>query len=250
MATYTDNKDVDWGATDSLIYALGGDDEISSVNPISVEMYGGSGNDDLSYGEMEGGTPFNGTVVLHGDSGNDQLDDGAGAGTSYLYGDDGNDVLDSDRSTGPSHLYGGAGNDELMAGSGDVLIDKKASIASAGVSFLYGGEGKDDLYIDSNSNTLDGGSGRDKFYFGKNVDNASIMNFSRVDTIDLSDIDARTKSKGNQSFEFIGKDAFQKKAGELKFGKDILKADTDGDGRADVVIQVKGDNVTESDLNL
>jgi len=77
------------------------------------------------------------------------------------------------------------------------------------------------------------------------------LDFSQViDTIDLSEIDAKTKQKGNQGFAFIGNDAFHMKAGELKFAEDLLKADTNGDGRADIVIEVKGDNVNNGDLHL
>jgi serralysin len=65
------------------------------------------------------------------------------------------------------------------------------------------------------------------------------------DVIDLSAIDANTRTAGDQGFDFIGNNvAFHKIAGELRTvteGADtIIQADVNGDGKADLTIDITG----------
>ncbi|MDR6757402.1 Ca2+-binding RTX toxin-like protein [Mycoplana sp. BE70] len=141
------------------------------------------------------------------------------AADNVLKGLDGNDVL-----------YGGRGNDRI-----------------------YGGNGSDKIDGDAGADTLSGGSGCDTFVFRSVSDSTAaiggrdtIVDFSKAagDRIDLSGIDARQASSADNAFVFIGKSAFTKCAGELRYQKSgsdtLVLGDTDGDGRADFSILVTG----------
>lgn len=139
----------------------------------------------------------------------------------------------------PNKLVGAGGNDTLNGGSGnDVLM------GGAGRDKLYGGAGADDLH---------GGAGADVFAFKAIKDSAiatsgrdSIFDFNteHSDRIDLSAIDANSALSGNQNFSFIAKSAFSHRAGEIRYEQKseqtYVYGDVNGDGRADLVIQLKG----------
>jgi Ca2+-binding RTX toxin-like protein len=132
-----------------------------------------------------------------------------------------------------------SGNDKITGGKYDDQLS-----GFSGNDTITGGRGAD---------FLSGGKGADRFVFksrydSKGYDNDYIEDFSRSqgDKIDLRAIDAKTTSKGNQSFTFIGKDAFTKKAGQLRYDSlksedgwgtvtytSYVEADVNGDGRAD-----------------
>jgi hypothetical protein len=69
-----------------------------------------------------------------------------------------------------------------------------------------------------------------------------ITDFNTGDHIDLSAIDASTTHTGNDAFAFIGENAFNHVAGELRVtgsGSDwTIQGDVDGDGIADISIAV------------
>nr|WP_244479341.1 cadherin domain-containing protein [Rhizobium sp. Leaf384] len=138
-------------------------------------------------------------------------------GADKILGLDGSDILN-----------GGDGNDYLSGGNG---ADK-----------LYGGKGADDLY---------GGLGADRFIFKAPGDTLTsvggcdtIFDFSikEGDLIDLSAVDASSKTFGDQVFSFVGSGAFTGKAGELRFelksSDTYIYADTNGDKRADFAIHL------------
>lgn len=95
-----------------------------------------------------------------------------------------------------------------------------------------------------------GGPGADLFVYrttgesprGTNRD--TIAQFDADDRIDLSAIDADTRSSGNQAFTFIGTAAFNGGAGQLRYvvsgGNLVIQADTNRDRTADLEIQVNG----------
>ena len=62
--------------------------------------------------------------------------------------------------------------------------------------------------------------------------------------IDLSTIDANTVAAGDQAFAFIGTSSFNGLAGELRYaqsgGNTFVQGDVDGNGTADIEIQLTG----------
>lgn len=123
-------------------------------------------------------------------------------------------------------MQGGAGNDIIGAGSGN--------------DFIYGGAGADRLV---------GGTGADRFIFkavsesaGSTVDTIFDFSTSELDKIDLSVIDASTKSAGGQAFSFIGSNAFSGVAGQLRFDKlasdTYICTDVNGDKIADLKVHL------------
>jgi hypothetical protein len=56
--------------------------------------------------------------------------------------------------------------------------------------------------------------------------------------IDLSGIDANSNVFGDQAFSFIGAQDFHHVAGELRYEDGVIKGDVDGDGLADLCIEV------------
>lgn len=134
---------------------------------------------------------------------------------------------------GGDHLLGGIGNDTLVGGGG--------------TDTLNGGRGIDSLI---------GRSGADDFIYKAIKDSPGQGDLIRafrtdVDTIDLSAIDANTNKSGNQAFDFIGRSAFSGTAGELRYEKDRILADVNGDGDADFQIRLsKVSTLSEGDFIL
>jgi Ca2+-binding RTX toxin-like protein len=141
-------------------------------------------------------------------------------------------------------VRGQHGNDQLFGGDGDDVFqgDKGADLLNGGKGddILYGGEGRDRLY---------GGEGTDTFVFrsvkdfGKTTTTTdTIFDFTKDDRIDLSAIDADTKTRNDQSFTFIDTKMFSGKAGELRFVKDkadtYVYGDVNGDKSADFVLHL------------
>ncbi|WP_298196289.1 right-handed parallel beta-helix repeat-containing protein [Novosphingobium sp.] len=152
-------------------------------------------------------------------------------GDDFLSGGDGNDNLNG--GDGADVLYGDAGNDTLVGGDGNDLI-----LGGAGNDLIQGGSG---------ANTLTGGLGADEFRFRQGDLSNGVINvitdFQRgVDKISLALIDANSRTSANEAFRFIGSNAFNGRAGDLRFYKDgadvIVQADLNGDGRADFAIKL------------
>jgi Ca2+-binding RTX toxin-like protein len=122
-----------------------------------------------------------------------------------------------------------------------------------------GGKDKDTLRGDAGADTIDGGQGADKLYGGADADTFvfdkgdtgkqknqadTIYDFviADGDSIDLSAIDANGRKANDQSFTFIGGQAFHDKAGELRLVKEKsdtwILGDTNGDGKADFIIHL------------
>lgn len=127
------------------------------------------------------------------------------------------------------------GNDTINGGD---LSDTLTGYA--GRDKITGGKGADHLW---------GGSGADTFVFNSAGDSTvswkgrdTIFDFRQLDgdRIDLRNIDASTKSRGDQSFDFVGDQKFSKTAGELRYelklGDTFIHGDVNGDGRADFSI--------------
>jgi Ca2+-binding RTX toxin-like protein len=213
------------GSFDDSVNTSGGNDTINAGLGIDV-VDGGTGNDLLivNYagalsGSIADGFFASGTnsvtfsnierFQIAGSSGNDVFT--GGTGNDSLMGNAGNDTLNG--GNGNDTLNGGIGNDNLNGGAG---VDNL--IGGAGDDILLGGAGKDNL---------NGGTGVDKFKFTAVTDSGltattrdTIADFktAQADKIDLSAIDANTKTLGNQAFSFIGTAAFSANAvGQLRF---------------------------------
>ena len=76
-----------------------------------------------------------------------------------------------------------------------------------------------------------------------------------TDKIDLSGIDANSTAGANDAFTFVGSAAFTSVAGQLRAHQSgatwIVEGDTNGDGTADLTIEVTSDHaLTSADLFL
>jgi hypothetical protein len=134
-------------------------------------------------------------------------------------------------------VFGRDGNDNIQGMAGDDEL-----YGEAGNDVLVGGDGAD---------RLTGGLGKDQFTYNAVSESSPasrdlILDFSRAqaDKISLSGIDANSVLSGNQAFTFIGAAAFSHSAGQLRFdiagGITTISADVNGDGIADLQIQLSG----------
>jgi Ca2+-binding RTX toxin-like protein len=156
----------------------------------------------------------------------------------------------------------------LRAGE-DVVFDGSAETDGAfrfmmgsGNDTLIGGANADQFYGRLGQDVMTGGGGNDTFYFRAVAESTTsamdqITDFNAGDHIDLSVIDASTLGSGNNAFAFIGGDAFNSVAGELRVtgaGTNwTVQADIDGDGIADLSIAVttlSGYSFTSADFIL
>lgn len=182
---------------------------------LSDRMIGGTGNDTL--------VGHGGNDSLFGGSGNDALV--GGAGNDRIYASTGNDRVAAD--SGNDFVAGGAGNDLIRGGSGNDRL-----LGEAGNDTLEGGLGLD---------IMSGGSGRDVFVFtdpseSRRSGRDQILDFKRgEDRIDLRQIDDLT---------FRGTAALTGDGPELQIlavsGGRRVRIDSDGDGIADMFIEVRG----------
>ncbi len=231
------------GANDT-IYGYGGKDTLSGGKGKDF-IDGGTGSDTLSGGD--------GDDTLIGGTSGDVLNGGAGIdAASYSTAKQG--VIAS--FSKPSVNTGDALGDSYIAIEnliGSRFADKL--VGNAAVNHLSGGfgddrlegrDGDDILYGDSGADDLYGGAGKDTFVY-KSVSQSTLAVRDTIfdfagDKIDLSAIDANTKTSGNQSFTFVGLKAFSGKSGELRYDKKTsdtyIYADVDGDKKIDFSIHL------------
>ncbi|HEX9965438.1 MAG TPA: cadherin domain-containing protein [Allosphingosinicella sp.] len=121
----------------------------------------------------------------------------------------------------------------------------------AGDDEIHGENGNDTLVGGAGSDRLTGGLGKDQFTYNSVSDSTAaardmILDFSRSqgDKISLTAIDANSLVSNNQAFTFIGSSAFSGVAGQLRFetanGVTTISGDVNGDGLADLQIQLSG----------
>jgi Ca2+-binding RTX toxin-like protein len=189
---------------------------------------------------------LNGTThkadVVSGNGGDDAVKGGGGG-----------DVIDG--GTGDDTLQGEAGDDTLAGGSGDDTLDGGSGddVLSGGGDddILIGGDGNDELTGGGGTDQLIGGSGADRFVFDDAAGSPAqapdlVFDFNAVqgDQIDVSGIDAIYGTTEYDEFIFIDDDAFSGSAGELRFVNDftdgLLEGDINGDGTADMTIELLG----------
>ena len=181
-------------------------------------------------------TTYSGTTgavlnnTYHGDERNDRWS--GSNNDDYYYGALGNDVIN-----------GGSGNDELLGADGSDHI-----VGGLGIDKLYGGDGDDLLIGGLGQDSLTGGSGNDIFRFENIAEsglttNDIIHDFASGDKIDLSSMDAKSASRINDAFKFIGTSANLNTTGGngvLWFENNTLYGSNDNDLAAEFQIQVLG----------
>ncbi|MDE3817794.1 serralysin [Sinorhizobium meliloti] len=226
-------------------YGESGNDTFFSVG-FNNYFNGGTGTDTISYQFQDDWSAERGKGVTI-DLGYNYATTGSGrredlisienaTGTNYGRDDiTGSAVANTLRGLGGHDIIEGlGGNDVLDGGSGD--------------DDLYGGSGADILRGGTGFDYLVGGTGTDSFDFnsisesavGSRRDVITDFHRSEFDVIDLSTIDADTTWSGNQSFTYIGGNAFSGEAGELNFRSGIISGDVNGDGYADFQVRVNG----------
>lgn len=246
--------------------------------------------DTLSTIENVTGSAFNDTItgdvgnnVLIGLADNDTLIGGdgddtliGGDGVDDMQGGEGDDTIEG----GPNLDFpkGGNGSDtasysmatsgvsafllrDNRAGTGDARGDRFVSIENlTGSSYhdtLNGDSGDNVLRGGTGGDFLHGGAGNDTFVYTNVLDapladdfSERILDFSRGDIINLSQIDAITGG-GDNAFSFIGAAAFSGQAGQLRYAGGMLEGDVNGDNTLDFRIQMShSPTLTASDFRL
>jgi Ca2+-binding RTX toxin-like protein len=138
---------------------------------------------------------------------------------------------------------GSYGDDTIIGNTGANALD-----GWKGADALDGADGNDTLIGGLGADTIRGGQGRDIFIYASVDDSTGdasdlIAGLEGKDSIDLSLIDARANKAGDQAFRFVS--AFDGRSGEATVsyadGLTSLGLDTDGDGVADAIIRLAGD---------
>lgn len=157
--------------------------------------------------------------------------------------------------SGANILDGLQGDDVLRGLAGNDFI-----YGREGLDTLDGGDGADVLTGGAGRDTLTGGAGNDRFDFDAVSESAAgagdtILDFTQgADRIDLSTIDARTGTRKDDAFTFIGSAAFSGVAGQLHYQHvdlagtasdyTLIQGDTNGDRVADFDIILLGQLTT------
>ncbi|MCB1498982.1 MAG: hypothetical protein KDK07_04205 [Bauldia sp.] len=256
MANFYANSDADSGQVGGFVNYYGGNgNDLLKGTAGANSLYGGEGNDLLAGSEA---TTLNTHVTGSGTandpykftdtppaSGNDVLE--GGSGRDGIYGFDGDDVI-----------HGGEGDDAGVT-QGYVGVYWEGGLHGGdGDDAIYGGGGKDALFGGHDKDKLYGGADADTFFFEELKDTShkakhadKIFDFDRKegDLIDLSAIDAKANKNGDQKFKYIGDDDFTK-AGQVSFKNGKVKLNTDNDSKAEAVIVVNTNKMTDDDFVL
>jgi Ca2+-binding RTX toxin-like protein len=121
------------------------------------------------------------------------------------------------------------------------LNGNDALIGGDQTDLLIGLKGNDRLVGNRGGDVLIGGKGKNKFVYAAINDSPNrkgeqdqILGFGKKDKLDLSGF--------SQKLRFIGSDGFKGTAGDVRFKKEILQMDHDGDGSADFAVLMSGVN--------
>ncbi len=244
-------------------------DETFSSGAGGDTVNGGGGNDTFildgtkdEFDKINGGSGIDTVQTTPGAEGRGAVLNGFNAKTASIEvwsgavsGNAGNNTFDFRGLTEGSELgaFGGDGDDTIMASSFGMTM-----LGEAGKDRLVGGEGEDFLFGGLGADTLTGGGEADLFIYTDVKESGqkkslrdTITDFDKSDRI-LMAVDANKGKKDFQVFKFVKKEgaSFKKKPGSLIWeqidkpgsAKDmtIIYGDTNGDRKADIVIQLNG----------
>lgn len=143
-------------------------------------------------------------------------------------------------------------NSELIGGKGDDLL-----LGNTGNDALWGGQGQDTLSGADGNDWLQGGQGSDRLSGGKGADFFSYQaddassrwrdtitdfNDQEGDRLGITAVLDGTDPFANPGWDYISSSRFSKAAAQLRFADGHLQGDVDGDGKADLLIQLLGVN--------
>jgi Ca2+-binding RTX toxin-like protein len=223
-----------YGNASSGMSSLTNNGEISS-NATGIQRIGSEDFKLINHGLITSDSGF--AYYGNGATGDQKvINDGSLVGQLWL--GTGNDTYNGAGGKISGQIFGGGGNDKITGGKGAESME-----GSAGRDIMTGGGGADHFIFVAVSDSTVAESGRDLI---------SDFSHQQHDLIDLHLIDARVSTANNDGFNFIGSDAFDRHAGELRYQTEkdhtFIQGDTDGDGHADFEIAlathvglVKGD---------
>ena len=203
--------------------------DVNAAGTFYSSIWDGGGTDEIVYsGSRDANIDLRQATL--------QYEVGGGGFVSYAYGIFGGFTIANGVTI--ENATSGSGNDTLRGNAAGNRLD--------------GGAGADVLQGDGGADILIGGAGADTFRYASLSDSGGtavdhVTDFaSGSDKIDLSMIDANSLLGGNQAFSWIGSNAFggsgAASAGELRAyqsgGDWFVEGDTNGDGNADLVIQL------------
>ncbi|HET6943295.1 MAG TPA: calcium-binding protein, partial [Sphingomicrobium sp.] len=194
-----------------------------------------------------------GANILNGGAGSDVMRGGLGNDTYYV-GEAGDTVVEAS-GAGRDRVYTNV-DFTLGANVEDLFLRGSDPLSATGNSLdnvLRGNGASNELTGGAGADDLRGGAGADSFVFadgdfgGLTASTSDrIIDFSHAegDVIDLTGVDANSLLADHQAFDFIGTNAFSNVAGQLRFeqvnGNTYVYGDIDGDGIADLMIRLDG----------
>ena len=177
-----------------------------------------------------------------------------GAGADRMEGGLGNDIYFRDDAGDTVVEFAGQEIDRVNSSLDYTLPDNVENLTLTGAAVralgnslanaLVGNSAANELNGGLGADVLTGGEGDDHFVFLSTFDSTAtdpdtIADFEHLeDIMDLSSIDADTGTIGDQAFTFVGSNTFSNAAGELRYSAGLVAGDVDGDGVADMEIEI------------
>lgn len=152
--------------------------------------------------------------------------------------------------SGADQLRGGSSNDQITGGLG-----KDRLWGVAGNNLLDGGGGHDQLFGGTGRDVLIGGPGADRLHSGGGptvfawrsgdlqgspLDEVIGFNGGDGDRLAINVLLDRGNPFANAGWQFIGSRDFSRRPGQLRFQGGVLQGDVNGNGNADLRVQLQG----------